>query len=160
MNRVFRHLHMPWELACEFWGVFSRMEYALKATPAYARNASGRVEAWWDRFANDIDAAFNAIPDNEFRTAVNYLNTKPPRKQAFRNGAVAFVDQKITAKQTKAQQTLLMIRTVRNNLLHGGKHYPHGEQEAGRNHLLVSHSLVVLKYMAALNADVRQRYEY
>lgn len=32
MSDPFRHLHMPAELACEFLAVFSRMEYALKAT--------------------------------------------------------------------------------------------------------------------------------
>ncbi len=32
MNDVFRHLHMPANLVCEFLAVFSRMEYVLKAT--------------------------------------------------------------------------------------------------------------------------------
>lgn len=160
MKEAFRHLHMPWELACEFLAVFSRMEYALKATPPYARVAGNKVEAWWDRFANDLDAAFCAIPGEAFGTAVNYLLNHPPRKQVFLDSAVAFVDQKIDPNQTKAQQALLMVRTVRNNLFHGGKHYPDGEHEAGRNELLVSHSLTVLKHCVALNEEVGQRYEH
>lgn len=160
MNEAFRHLHMPWELACEFLAVFSRMEYALKATPPYARDAGSTVEAWWDRFANDLDSAFRAIPDETVGAAVDYLLSHPPRKQVVRDGAVAFVDQTIDAKQAKAQQVLLMVRTVRNNLFHGGKHYPDGELEPGRNELLVSHSLTVLKCFASLSEPVKHSYEH
>ena len=32
MNDAFRHLHMPVEFAGEFLAVFSRMNYAFKAT--------------------------------------------------------------------------------------------------------------------------------
>ena len=51
MEQVFRHLHMPPELACEFLAVFSRMEYALKATRFQDGNED-RVSASWNRFAN------------------------------------------------------------------------------------------------------------
>lgn len=151
---------MPAELACEFLAVFSRTEYALKATGTYAMDASGKVAAAWDNFANDVDQAFCAIPDEKFKAAVDYLLTRPPRKQVLQNGNVAFADQVIDKNQTRAQQTLLMVRTVRNNLFHGGKHLPHGEQEAGRNEMLVSHSLTVLNHCVFLNDHVRQCYEY
>lgn len=158
----FRHLHMPRELACEFLAVFSRMEYALKATPAYAGGDENRVDALWDRFANEINDALEAIPreDKEFWEAVDYLNIHPPRKQVFQDGALTFKDQVIDQNQRKAQQTLLMVRTVRNNLFHGGKHYPDGEQEQGRNERLVRYSLEILKRSSMLSPDVRQRYDF
>ena len=37
MNDAFRHLHMPAEFAGEFLAVFSRIEYALKATEYFRK---------------------------------------------------------------------------------------------------------------------------
>ena len=158
MNDEFRHLHMPPELASEFLAVFSRMEYALKASK-YAIRAGNGVNASWDRFANDIDESFNQVNDNSFKGAVEYLLSRPPRKQVIRNGELDFTDREIDEKQSRAQQTLLMVRTVRNNLFHGGKHLPLGEMEEGRNQALVEHSLTVLKRCILLHDVVRQHYE-
>jgi hypothetical protein len=158
VNEAFRHLHMPPELACDFLAVFSRMEYALKATD-YVQGGEDRVSACWDRFANDIDNAFRSLKDDDFKAAVACSTEHPPRKQVLRNGSLTFVDQTIDPKQAIAQQTFLMIRTVRNNLFHGGKHTPDGEQEQHRNEMLVSSSLVVLKTCVSLNDKVSSCYE-
>ena len=63
------------------------------------------------------------------------------------------------SNQARAQQTLLMIRTVRNNLFHGGKYLPVKEVEEGRNEQLVSCSLIVLNFCIALNREVQHNYE-
>ena len=60
MNRVFQHLHLPAELAIEFMAELSRFEYALKSTK-YAVVTDSRVNAAWDRFANEIDDEFQSI---------------------------------------------------------------------------------------------------
>ena len=157
MDDVFRHLQMPAELACELLAVFSRMEFALKATD-FASENEGKVSASWDRFANEIDDDFKQCTSKNLTTAVDYLLTHPPRKQVRKNGVLTFDDQVIDNKQTEAQQTLLMVRTVRNNLFHGGKYLPDGEREQGRNEELVQHSLTVLKHCISLNKRVMQYY--
>jgi len=108
MSQVFRHLHMPAELACEFLAIFSRMEYALKATD-YASQNEGKVIASWDRFANEINEIFGQVSDVEFATAVDYLLQHPPRKQVRRNGVLTFEDRVIDKKPKRAQQALLMV---------------------------------------------------
>lgn len=158
MSDVFRHLHMPAELACEFLAVFSRMEYALKAT-RYASEGEGRVTVSWDRFANDIDEIFCRVTDEDFTTAVHYLLTQPPRMQMRQDGVLLFVDQAIDEHQSRAQQTLHMVRTVRNNLFHGGKYLPDGEVEQGRNQVLVQNSLIVLQHCVRFEEGVWQCYE-
>jgi len=143
MEDILRHLHMKPELAIEFIAVFSRMEYALKSTK-FATGGEKRVEAAWDCFANKYDEKLLAIDEPDLKEAINFLLTQPPRKQVLQDGEVSFIDQVIDDKQKKTQQLILMIRTVRNNLFHGGKYLPTGENEVGRNRKLVESSLIVL----------------
>ena len=159
MESAFRHLHMPYELACEFLAVFSRFEYALKSTE-YAHGNKGKVEPWWDKYSNDIDDAFNEITEPEFIEATAYLLGTPPRKQILSEGRVIFNDQTIDNNQAKANQVFKMIRTVRNNLFHGGKYLPNGEIEEGRNESLVRYSLLILKSCVHLHPQVGQSYEH
>jgi len=159
MDTAFRHLHMPSELACEFLAVFARMEYALKATRFGMGNRAG-VSASWDKFANEADEHFHAEASKDQREAVDYLWKTPPRKQVLaEDRRVRFRDFEIDPTQRKLQQLLLMVRTVRNNLFHGGKHLPDGETEPGRNEALVRSSLVVLRECAQLLADVQESFE-
>lgn len=159
MHDTFRHLHIPPELACEFLAVFSRMEYALKST-IYVIGGPNKVEPAWDSFANDIDQNFLALAQQDLIEARDYLLQHPPRKQVLQANKIAFVDQIIDVQQTKTQQVLLMVRTVRNNLFHGGKYSPEGEKEAGRNHLLVKYGLCVLRACSKLHAGVRSSFEH
>ena len=158
-DRMFRHLHMPPELACEFLAVFSRLEYALKVG-GFALGTQAKVDPNWDRFANTINDAFLAVADADLVQARDYLLQQPPRKQALMNGKVIYVDQAIDLNQRPAQQVLLMVRGVRNNLFHGGKFLPDGEQEAGRNERLVRHALRVLIVCAELHDEVRVNFEH
>ena len=159
MENIFRHLHMPPELACEFLATFSRMEYALKSTK-YADGDDEKVIPAWDRFANDIHEAFEKIADPDLEKAKKYLLSRPPRKQTLAGHKITFVDQTIDVKQKTSQQLLLMVRTVRNNLFHGGKYLPDGEQEEGRNNLLVKHALTVLLASSKLDYKVRSSFEH
>jgi hypothetical protein len=161
MTEPLSHLHMPPRLAFEFLAVFSRMEYALKATGTYAMDGGrGKAAANWDTFANRIDKMFCALADQDLKVAVDYLLNKPPRKQVYEKGTVRFRDQKIDKAQATTQQTLLMVRTVRNNLFHGGKYLVGDEKEAGRNEALVTHSLRVLEACFPLDESVRANYEH
>ncbi len=158
MQDMFRHLHMPPELAVEFLAVFSRMEYALKVT-TYAVGNDSKVDANWDKFANTVNDAFTAIADADVVAAREFLLANPPRKQVLNNGKVDFKDQVIDEAQRPTQQVLLMVRTIRNNLFHGGKYLPNGEQEPGRNKVLVTHAMRVLLACSALDNDVQFSFE-
>lgn len=159
MQDIFRHLYISQELACEFLAVFSRLEYALKSTN-YAVGGEKKVNPAWDAFANDINQEFSALEDQDVVEARDYLLGHPPRKQVLKDQKVVFVDQVIDPNQAKTQQVLLMVRTVRNNLFHGGKYSPDGEREAGRNNVLVRHALVVVLACSKLNVAVRSSFEH
>lgn len=102
---------MPPELASELLVVFSRMEYALKAG-GFADGDQKRIDPAWDRLANEFDGAFGKIEDGAFKEAVDYLLLKPPQRQIKKNGAIDFEDRTIDKAQTRAHQTLLMVRSI------------------------------------------------
>lgn len=159
MDIAFRHLHMPSDLVCEFLAVFARMEYALKATRFAVRNRRD-VSASWDQFANEAHERFHTETSEELKAAVDFLWNFPPRKQFLTDDEqLCFRDFEIDPAQRQLQQLILMVRTVRNNLFHGGKHLPDGESELGRNEKLVRSSLVLLRECAQLVDDVRGAYE-
>ena len=74
VNNIFRHLHIPHELACNFLSVFSRIEYALKST-GFAIGDNKSVEPAWDIFANEIDEKlFQTTPINKlYRNFSEYM---------------------------------------------------------------------------------------
>lgn len=159
MQDLFRHLHFDPGLAVEFLAVFSRMEYALKVGGFAVGNDTG-VDPNWDVFANSVNAAFMAIADADVVEARNYLLQSPPRKHVLLGDQLGFADQKIDPKQAPTQQVIRMVRTVRNNLFHGGKYLPDGEQEPGRNEKLVQASLRVLRACAVLDHRVQMNFEH
>jgi hypothetical protein len=146
----FQDMNIPSELGAEFLETFTRLEYALKASGQFAIGGDNGVSAWWDGFANAVDDRFRAITDHTIQEAVNFLLTEPARKQVL----TGFSEIAIDPKQTRALNTLLVIRTVRNNIVHGGKIQPEGEHERGRNVRLIAASLKVLKRAAELEAIV------
>lgn len=154
MNDYFRQMQIAPELGAKFIETFARMEYALKASGDFADGGADGVSAAWDRFANAIDTGFGAVTDKEFQVAVHFLLSEPARKQILTGFGPITLD----PKQTTAQRTLLVVRTVRNNIVHGGKIQPEGEYEKGRNEKLTASALTVLRYAAELNDKVKAKF--
>ncbi|MDY0744773.1 hypothetical protein SNE35_09650 [Paucibacter sp. R3-3] len=159
MQNLFRHLHVEPELAVELLALFSRMEYALKVSD-FAVGDDKTVAPNWDAFANAVNDDFLAIADEAVVEARELLLQSPPRKQVLLDGHVRFADQVINTKQRRTQQLLLMVRTVRNNLFHGGKYLPNGEQEPGRDERFVRASITVLRACSVLHHLVRVNFEH
>ena len=147
----FHQMHIPPHLGVEFQRTFTCMEYALKASGDFADGVEKGVSPAWDRFANAIDDAFCDLADKEFQAAVDFLLREPARKEIL----TGFGPLSLDPNQTKAQRTLLVIRTVRNNVTHGAKIQPDGEKEVGRAEKLVASSLTVLNHVVELHDKVR-----
>jgi hypothetical protein len=158
MNRVFPRMLIPERLALEFLGNFARCEYALKGS-GFAKGNAHSVEADWDAFARDVDWHFRRVNDPDFRTAVDFLLSEPPRKQVLRNGHVQWKKAPPDPNMLKAQQVLLMVRRVRNNLFHGAKVWSPEYGNRARDIRLLEAGLVILKHCIRLNTQVHGAYE-
>jgi hypothetical protein len=153
MGSPFDRLNVDRQLASEFLAVFARYEFALKAA-GFANGGNRKVEAAWDLYAKSIDGAFAQLNCPELAAATDYLINQAPKKQVLVGGKIEWRDAPPDAKKPRAEQVLLMVRRVRNNLFHGGKFLPGGD----RDQVLVNHALVVLKACLPLNADVSAAY--
>ena len=67
------------KLSNQFFQVFSRTEYALKATGFH--KGKGDAKANWEMFADEIEDRINDCLDSDFKQAIKYLSDRPPKKQ-------------------------------------------------------------------------------
>lgn len=134
-------LNVPRELTLEFLATFARFEFALKKA-GYAQGDDTKVMPDWDSFGRDvakIDPALLA----PVLDACQYLQKCPPKKQVLRNGALLWVDRQ-AIPGSAIGDVLLSVRTVRNNVCHGGK-FPDGfVAEPLRDEALIRDCVAVL----------------
>lgn len=115
-------LNVPRELTLEFLATFARFEFALKKA-GYAQGDDSKVSPDWDSFARDV-AKLDAAVLAPVLDACQYLQQHPPKKQVLQNGALHWVARQGTSGSAIGD-VLLNVRTVRNNVFHGGK-FPDG----------------------------------
>ena len=157
-NRMFAYLPFPEGLALRFLGTFARFEYALKLR-GFAKGNSNSVEADWNVYARAIDSHFCELTDRGFCSAVNYLLAEPPRKQVLKNGHLTWKDSPPNAKLPRAEQTLLMVRRVRNNLFHGAKVWSIERGSRDRDIRLLKTGMIILQHCSRLDHHVQLEYE-
>lgn len=144
-------------LVLEFFAVFSRFEYALKATGYDKVDSYKNILPNWKKFSSDAAPWFIKVPE-EYEQSIAYLLENPPCRQIKRDGAPAEWSVQAYSSQTpNAVRILDAVKTVRNNLFHGGKHTPHSPP--GRDEELIKSSLAVLSYCLVCFDDLRIEYE-
>lgn len=147
---LFDSLQMPPALACEFFAVFSRFEFALKESGHVYVNRYDRAAPDWDGFA--AVATLQASTGTELALAIDFLNREPPQVQISAHGWTP-----VPLRGTAPVATALdAAQRVRHNLFHGGKHTPHSP--SGRDEALVRASLVVLLACVDQNPDIKAAY--
>jgi hypothetical protein len=139
-------LNVPKELTLEFFAAFARFEYALKRA-GYVVGNDKSASAGWDRFAVDLRDMGDAALAPVLAVCV-YLRQHPPKKQVVNNGKLEWVVRPVAG--SPIEDVLLSIRTVRNNVFHGGK-FPTGVvAEPLRDRQLIEECLAVLNAVLEL----------
>ena len=145
-------------LAWHFFVFFSRMEYALKRTSRYLKNTPV-AEPNWDRFGADHDERFrqSLLPVTDL--AIDYLEANPPRKQIQVDGRMSWSEPRRSEENEKQLTWLLLaIRTVRNNLFHGGKFPLIPMPDPSRDRDILMNSLAILNAVLGLDKDVKSSF--
>ena len=148
-------LTMPRNEVAEFFITFARFEFALKAS-GFGENGRWGAEANWNRFADRIESCFNASTTEELRTAVEYLMTKPPKRQHYAHKALGWRSRTPFPDSSCMRKLLFHVRGVRNNLFHGAKFLERESDDPCRDAQLVSAASVVLAECLRIAPEVAE----
>lgn len=131
------------ELLLEFFLVFSRFEYAMKAA-GWTKPKAGAAEPDWQRLINVVNAQ-DATITRPLLEAGAYLLSSPPKEQIRRSdGSLEWSPVRCDDDARLVACMLWGVKRVRNNLFHGGKFELLGKLSP-RNWQLVESSLRVLE---------------
>jgi hypothetical protein len=142
-------------LIFEFFMVFSRFEFALKRS-GYFRGDSNRAEPDWDKFCNTFSDGFDKTISPGFIQACEYYTTYPPRKQVVKDNQVVWKENIQGKEECEFSWIIRSIRTVRNNLFHGGK-FPYDQV---RNNALLFHGLVILHEVMIYDKNLESKFTF
>ncbi|SUI93638.1 hypothetical protein [Shewanella morhuae] len=141
-------------LASKFFKEFSRSEYALKA--AGFHNGNGNAEANWSTFAKEVETLVHAPHDQTLDDAINFIMNHPPKKQVILDGKIQWSEAAPNAR-LKADNLLIYVRRIRNNLFHGGKFNDQWFEEE-RSELLIQNGLIILNACIHYVKSTREAY--
>jgi hypothetical protein len=149
-------------LLLDFFLTFARFEYALKKTGYFVHKPeniehSPTAEPDWDRFTASLRDKFDASKNEELKRAFRYFLESPPNKQVIFNGDLGW-ETPMRGCSSEMEFVLRMVRVVRNNLFHGGKHNIEVHESTERTEHFLSSSLVILNECLALDPDLREAY--
>lgn len=154
-------LQREFEVVWQFFIIFSLFEYALKRDKRYIHEKYGRAEANWDKYASENNKSFSENKSNELQSAIIYFNHTPPRKQLYKNSKVAWSEPLNNVSSEPCLIWLLkIIRTVRNNLFHGGKYPGINVPEPSRDSELLEHSITILIVALKLDTNVEREFNH
>lgn len=151
MRSPFETLQVPREMACEFFAVFARFEYTLKAA-GFLIASRDRAEPDWRKFARQAPTWLDVPSGSALAESITYLVYEPPQVQ-MRD--LSWQDVPLHG-DTETAQAIDATCRVRHNLFHGGKNTRHSPP--GRDCRLVHSGLTVL--MACLEQRPRLRDVY
>ncbi len=141
------------DLLLDFLMVFSRFEYSLKKC-GFVRGNEKRAWPDWDKFGAANYERFDTIEDVALMDAVDFLRREPPKKQVFRDDQLGWEKVTHNPKEPLFLYVLLLVRTIRNNLFHGGKFSDGPIDEPARNYQLLHSALTVLRASVSFDSEM------
>lgn len=143
-------------LAFDFFYWFSRFEFSLKETGHLRRREPGSpAEPGWGSFIDQNEADY-CLSD-----AAGRLIRENPRRQIVAEYGLEFRDVGFDDQPSDLGKVVRLIKTVRNNLFHGGKHGHDAWDDLPRTRMLMRLVIDILDELAALGGmegDYKREY--
>lgn len=143
-------------LAFEFFYWFSRFEFALKENGQIHAGHRDVAQADWKGFIGDYEKTYQLCD-----AAQELLRSPPDVQRVTNESAWEWAPLTFGNGQSGLSKVVLVVKTVRNNLFHGGKHGAAGWDEPERVRFLLERGVKVLDSFARLahyEADYERRY--
>lgn len=133
-------------LAFDFFYWFSRFEFCLKDNGYLKHDELGaNAEPGWEKFVEKHASKYQPSID-----AQTLLNAPPERQIVLANRTLDWRPVGTSDCTSDLAKVTRLIKTVRNNLFHGGKHGAAGWDNLARTQSLLSASKAVLGQLAAI----------
>lgn len=130
------------KLAYDFFFWFSRFEAALKEQGHLGSiNIGAPAVADWGKFVSKYQDDFTLTASYQTLIAAN------PKRQIVAADGLAFAELRLNGR-TELDQVVALLKTVRNNLFHGGKHGADHWDDPERTACLLKTGVQVLKDLA------------
>jgi hypothetical protein len=138
----------------EFFRAFARLEYALKEIGYFQKGRSDAAEPAREKFGKSIEG--DLIKDGQGDPDIELLIKEPPRRQIVKGNKLCW--QKLRPARNN-QELLRAVRTVRNNLFHGGKTPYAPINDHMRDERLIHASMKTLKNLLEQCTDLKTKFE-
>jgi hypothetical protein len=145
------------EYAFDFFYWFSRFEFALKENRFLKRNGAGEnAEPGWDAFVERYAETFeHTVETNKL------IELNPKRQKIGEHSDLQWREVGLADCNSELCRVVRLLKTIRNNLFHGGKHGAEGWDNPERTQdLLVTGKSILdqLARLADIEADYTQYY--
>ena len=150
---ILNQLRVNKDLLLEFFVFFSRCEFALKNS-GFALGDLDGVRPDWNGLAVSLRDRFEKNASPRVLEACEYILEHPPNRQVLINGSLGWDTQGQRPGEPETDFLLRMVKSVRNNLFHGGKFNIELYEETARSEALLRHSLVILQECLRLSPQV------
>jgi hypothetical protein len=147
-SQILGQLQAETTLVMNYFAGFSRFEFALINSGIIQNPAQGtqhHLTADWIAFAVRIEPHFDYQRTQELRDAVAYLEGHPPNRLSRVNGVLSWVRNDDADNKTRLGRLAVHVKTIRNNLFHGGKYPNTPELPAERDAQLLRCGIVMLE---------------
>jgi hypothetical protein len=140
-------------LAFDFFYWFSRFEFALKENQYLkSHKPDSNADPGWSEYVMKWQPNYN--PSAE---ASELLQLLPQRQIVLEGDALDWKPLDLSGCKSSLDAVVLCLKTIRNNLFHGGKHSCEGWDDPMRNHALLTSGKAVLSQLAKLG-DIEADY--
>jgi hypothetical protein len=144
-------------LAFDFFYWFSRFEFALKENRYLKSHTQGEnAEPGWEEFVSKWHSQYASSAE-----AKCLLALPPERQIVLANDNLDWKPVSLDDCKSDLAKIVRLVKTVRNNLFHGGKHGGKGWDNPKRTEKLLTASKIILDQLAELasiEADYTQYY--
>lgn len=135
-----------------FFMEFSRFEYAMKRS-GFLKPGTRSARPDWQALAESLTGRLLHTSHEPFEIGVRELCRRPPRQQiVLPDGTLGWKELQRNSEDTFEAYVIQLMKTVRNNLFHGGK-FPHPEGSLSdiiEDRVLIESALEVLRMVRHL----------
>jgi len=141
------------EFAFDFFYWFSRFEFALKENQFLKHdNVGANAEPVYEYFSEKYAEIFQHTNENN-----RLIELKPKRQKVGENSELQWKSVGLEGCKSEIGKIICLLKTVRNNLFHGGKHGAEGWDQPDRTRELLIVGKNILDQLAKL-ADFESDY--